>query len=416
VQVSRSLSRGLGLAQLLLWALAVSACGLSRGCGKGDKAVLETPPERTRCATVAMRSYRGSREALMNAAIWLIGDNAHLGEVSDASDPAFLRPEGAEPAFAARARTYCNQLSIAELLRRLRAVEERLRPSPDPDPAHPTLKFELWWVEGVHGTFEGLELPSPLILDETWANHLFAVGAETAAIQAMEEGRESKLWAKRVALKFESTMEAHAQRVLFNLAYQDMDEGTAAEDGGALRYEAWGWDEADLLADAARLAFVMDVHRDQYARDAKLREELIGMQGVLAETLLDKRAVSWVQAFSVDLPKGSSLSERCRRWIDSARSAARAARVAVSRVVVFDMTPTHVSGALLGERKPEDQLIAYAPLEPELSTRPLELEPRVWREGDPPSRGFGATLRTRLPILPSQTAGPSLGEAEHADP
>ncbi len=141
------------------------------GCKKGDNVVLETVPERTRCVTVAMRSYRGSREALMNAASWLIGDNAHLGEVPDASRPKFLRPEGAEPGFAASTVTYCNQLSIAELLRRLRAVEERLRPSPDPDSAHPTLKFELWWVEGLHGTFGALELPSPLILDEVWANH-----------------------------------------------------------------------------------------------------------------------------------------------------------------------------------------------------------------------------------------------------
>jgi hypothetical protein len=315
-----------------------------------------------------------------------------------------------EPGFAASVTTYCNQLSIAELLRRLRAVEERLRPSPDPDPAHPTLKFELWWVEGLHGTFEGIELPSPLILDETWANHLFAVGAETAAIRAIDKGRESKLWGKCVAFKFDRTMEANAQRVLYSYGYQLVTEESAALEDGVLRYDAWGWDEADLLADAARMAFVMDMHRDQYLRDPELRKELIGMQVQLAEGLLDKRAVSWVQAVAVDIPRGSSLAERCRHWIDATRRAAREGRVAVSRVVVFDMTPTHVTGALFGERVMEEQLIPYTALEPALGTRALELEPRVWRKGDPPNRGFAATLRTPLPQLPSKGASSSLGE------
>ncbi len=211
-------------------------------------------------------------------------------------------------------------------------------------------------------------------------------------------------------------MAANAERVLYDDGYQLVSENTAAVEGGLLRYEAWGWDEADLLADAARLAFVMDVHRDQYARDAKLREEVIGRQGEMAESLLDKRTVSWVQAVSVDMPKGSSLSERCWRWIDAARNAAREARLAVSRVVVFDMTPTRVSGALLGERVSEEQLVPYAPLEPVLDTRSLELEPRVWRHGDPPNRGFAATLRARSLSLPSQTSAPSLGEAQPPDP
>jgi hypothetical protein len=160
------------------------------------------------------------------------------------------------------------------------------------------------------------------------------------------------------------------------------------------------------------MAFVMDVHRDQYLRDATLREEGIGLQGELAEGLLDKRAVSWVQDVSMDTPQGSSLAERCRSWIDATRRAAAEGRVAVSRVVVFDVTPTRVRGALLGERVASAQLVPPTPLEPALDIRTAGPDAFVWREGDPTDRVFVATLRTGMPKVPLEASSRSLGEPE----
>ena len=103
---------------------------------------------------------------LLYAADELMKTNPRLGEVTGGGGPYFMKAEGSEPAFVTTATPFRGTASVAEIQGILRAVQERLSPPGGGDPAHPTLKLELWWVEGVHEKTPELELPSPLILDE----------------------------------------------------------------------------------------------------------------------------------------------------------------------------------------------------------------------------------------------------------
>jgi hypothetical protein len=392
-KVRRPLERS--SARSLRWAICVAAlllvaCGGARGCGKGRNKVFESPAPQPRGYMIALRSYRGGRETLMDAAIAMMRGNPRFGETAGAADAMYLAATEDEPAHAVCAMTFKNSsASIAELLGMMQAITERLTPVPDRDPAHPTLKLELWWVEGVHEEGMGIELPNPLILKERWANALFAVGSEPYAVYAIEAGRESRVWGARVGLMFERS-DGLDPRILLEGALTGFE---TKEEQGRFIYEIVGRDEGDIFANSATVAFSVDVHLQRYLNEAEFRADEVERQGRLATDVVEERSLSWVEPVSIELPKGSTLAERCASWLTACRRAAQHAHLAVHRVVVFDLGAGHVRGALLGERVPEAKLVPFAEFEGAMQAEKGPDDPDV-------QPGFWAELRVRVPELP----------------
>lgn len=298
----------------------------------------------------------------MTAAAQMMSANPRFGKGEGGSDSVYLRAKGKDPAHAVSAITFGSTASVAELLRMMAAVTERLTPRPDPDPAHPTLKLELWWVQNVHGSDNGLELPNPLILDQWWANDLFATAASDLAVSAGEEGKESRLWVGRVARMFEGNRGKGIDPIVARQG--DMELLEVSLEGDRLTYSTQARSDLGLLTQAARIPFVADIVTHKLESDFDFAQWFGVSGGAEAEGVLNERQLSWVEPVQLDFPQGTALTEKIRLWIATCREAAANAHLAVRSVVIFDASPTHVHGALLGEKKPSSELLPYVQMEP----------------------------------------------------
>jgi hypothetical protein len=335
-----------------------------------------------------LRSFRGSRESILTTALNLMYQNPHFGDFKSSSEPMYLRASSVEPAFAAALVCFVGTPSVGELRNLMAALEQRLTPAPDADAAHPTLKAELWWVEGVHETIQGIELPSPRILDEAWANQLFFIGTEPYFADAVESRREDRSWGKLVARKFEAARgSAGDPRLIDRVSFA----GAAFIARGAnFEYQSAGIDDADVLAQAVNATWVMDLHLLRYSNDPQLRLEPPLSQGSTIDTEVQKRPMSWMEPVMLAVPASTPAEERARRWIEANRAAAHKLGLNGIRSVVFDSGPGAVRGALFGEQVADVERVPFAALE-SLEIRHLESYPGHWL--------YAVIMQTRAPVL-----------------
>jgi hypothetical protein len=272
----------------------------------------------------------------------------------------------------------------------MEATVERLTPVHDRDPAHPTLKLELWWVQNVHGTAHGIELPNPIILNERWANDLLAAAASTYAVLEAQKGRESRLWVGRVARQFEGNQDKPLDPHI--RMKDDREKMTVSRDGERVLFNASTRDDLGLLAQAARTTFVADIYAHKLREDPAFAKLAPADQGSAAESLLDGRQLTWVEPIELQVDEGADVAEKMRLWIATCRAAASKARLAVRRVVIFDANATTLRGALLGEQKDAAELLPYLRLERDIALGLLE-------EGVPLT-GKTASLAARIGAAP----------------
>jgi hypothetical protein len=356
----------------MLALLFLSACTRPLSCGKDTKVDFESPAPEARPFTIAIKSYRGSRQAIVEAAIVMMNQNPRFTAgatgfmTQTASQTVVLAADEDDPACIALAVTYKSTASIAELTQLMRAIEERLTPVPNVDPKHPAVKLELWWVGGTSGSGYGWQLPHPLILEEPWANDLFVTGSEPIFAGFVERHPSERPWAVRVA----SMSQRNRDKPVPRRTGWALEMPRAEQTEQGLLYRQGGADEADMLALGTTLTFVIDVQRHRVTREPEFRAMSWDRQFQHAQAPFEKRALSWVEAVEVRVPAQATAIERYQLWVQGVRKAVDMRSLGVGTVVIFDDQPELIRGAVIGEPVPREQMVPAARAEQRAAMAP----------------------------------------------
>lgn len=308
--------------------------GLSNlsGCAARQQEIMHAVSDKPRHLAVGIRATTGSRYALLRAAEGLLFESSILkpGIAPGGSQSCYFA-HGNDPEVAVSAITMSSRASIAEILGVLRAVEERLT---EPGASRPSVSVELWWVEGVHLDTKDLTLPNPEIFSKRSVNMTFVSGIENALVYALQHGTISRFEARRIARafkRFDNGESLPQERMYEGLDWFEIDP----RDDGRTRYRTYALDDADAVAVAGRLAEFAAMH-------TQIGEDFY-------QETMDFRKSQRVHYLQIEMAADSSLESNARAWASASLALANEQHIALVNTVVFRMTDTRISGAVLGE-------------------------------------------------------------------
>jgi 7,8-dihydro-6-hydroxymethylpterin-pyrophosphokinase len=333
------------LAFVALMALAASAaCCNSFGC-RGGRALLTVRPQEPRIVAYTLRSYKGSRQALILAGDALLMSSPSL-VTKNGSNLERFAAQGQTPEYIVMTSVYESSLPIENLIGLAKSVEERLN-----DPTHPdersNLRIDLVFVHGADIKTSEIELPHPALFDhpEAWAIGTFA--------RAVEEYITNPLEARRILHAWKHVPSPHA------ITGQGAVSPTPALETrpGRDNWKVVGLDWPDALAaEAIALSYAQtftDLGKGSFAeqaRDSVEKSRFADVQEASSATYskVFRTKVELVQLVTSNSPAAATDAQIATDWSRAVLETAVGHQLQFAEAVVFEVTPSGVSGAILG--------------------------------------------------------------------
>lgn len=311
--------------------------------------MLTVRPEKPRLVVFAMRSYAGSRSALLLAGEALLMASPNL-KVLNGSMMEIFMPEGDRPGFMVLTDSFESALPIENLMGLAHSVEERLN-----DPQKPgdrtNLRVDLIYVHGVNLKTPEIELPHPALFDrkESWAISTFAVAVEEYIKNPVEAMQILYAWNHATPPKSKSGRSP---------VFTDPDVKRSPE-RDEWKVDSLDW--PDALAEAVRALAMAHAYRERTKEnDGSLtNERVVDKEGASADLranagwlYVEESKAEVVELVASSSRSGADDSEVAKDWLTAAREALSLHQLRLSSAVVFAATPEGVRGALLGSREP----------------------------------------------------------------
>lgn len=303
------------------------------------------PIATSRYLVIGMRSFAGSRTALLNVAVRLLTASKALELGGGASLYRCFEDEQGRD-FLSAAVLYCSQLPLDSLSDLIRRVETSLQ-DPLGDPARRAIELRLLWLEGVQDENPTSKLPSPLLMTHRWASLAFVEAAEEALIAAVERQTESRSILTTIANAYVRLKKA-GENPKWVFAIGGLCGKRFERTLGGVVLKTAAIDSPDLLASAVDLMLIAE--SDAYRIAKKLVTLAASSPGSGAEEALKKTPPSVVVPVVANVQRQALDSDRTSIWLNTTRHVAVREALDVTEAIVWADTDSTIRGALLGKK------------------------------------------------------------------
>jgi hypothetical protein len=339
---------------------------------KDKLAMLNAIPDKPRFMVFVLRSYTGSRRHLLIAAREMLTASALGGDPKKRGATIKVRQmkaAGQLREHAIGAVSFQNAVSIQQALDIAAGVERKLEDPKKPG-ARETVRIDLIWVQGVKMKTPGLELPSPEIAGNSYLAYYFEESVHSRGIEAFPDKSERDHMVKTI--KNAPEIQEGGWGMIFDLQeslafYRKPDHN---------EWACSGPDKAEILASAGCAVGAAVIERVRargvvekpvdpaVAKEIEREIEDSSYRTSHAATMEnsdsiergwaaveERRKIGLAKVAPIDIAVDPRASDEAlvMRWASEVQSVARQNWLRLGHVVVFDLEPGRIRGAVFGQ-------------------------------------------------------------------